>query len=227
MITAKSFIDRMKSIESGAQGSISKIEIFRLAKESKSMPISEVIKLLKNRDYDQRVGAVAIMDWKARDKKTSEQEKEAVYKAYIENHKWIDDWALVDRAAPYVVGGFLFLRDRKPLYDLAKSRDPMERRTAIVATYYFIRQNQIDDTFRIAEILVNDEDEYVQKAVGSWIREAGKRNQEKLEYFLDKYAHSMPRITLRYAIEKLAKPVRQKYLEVKGSKLKELNSSYQ
>jgi 3-methyladenine DNA glycosylase AlkD len=208
----------MKAIENIFQGTIPKIEIFKLAKESISMPISEVKKLLKNKNHDQRVGAVAILDWKARDKKVSDQEKEDVYTAYIENHRWIDDWGLVDRAAPYVVGGYLFKRDRKPLYNLAKSKNPMERRTAIVATYYFIRQNQTDDTFNIAEILVKDEDEYVQKAVGSWIREAGKKNQDKLKLFLDKNAHIMPRIMLRYAIEKLSKPIRQKYLEAKGSK---------
>lgn len=205
-------------MEKEFQGSIPKIEIFKLAKEAILMPVPEVIELLKNKNQDQRLAAVAILDWKARDKKTSDLEKEDVYKAYIENHKWINDWGLVDRAAPYVVGGYLFKRDRKPLYNLAKSKDPMERRTAIVATYFFIRQNQIDDTFKIAEILVNDEDEYVQMAVGSWVREAGKRDQDKLIVFLDKYAHSMPRITLRYAIEKLPKQKRKHYLGEKNSK---------
>jgi hypothetical protein len=71
---------------------------------------------LKNNNHDQRVGAVAILDWKARDKKVSAQEKEEAYFAYIENHEWIDDWGLVDRATPYVVGGYLFHKDRTPLY---------------------------------------------------------------------------------------------------------------
>ncbi len=218
MITAKLFMAKLKKMEHGYRDGIPKIEIFKLAKESSSMPIPEVIKLLKNRNHDQRVGAVAILDWKARDKRVSVQEKADAYRAYIDNHAWIDDWGLVDRAAPYVVGGYLFERDRKPLYVLARSKNPTERRTAIVATYYFIRQDQIDDTFRIAEILVNDEDEYVQKAVGSWVREAGKRNGARLKSFLDKYAHSMPRITLRYAIEKLDKGTKQQYLDAKGSR---------
>lgn len=148
-------------------------------------------------------------------KKTPLVAKKEIYHAYIDNHKWIDDWGLVDRAAPYVVGGYLFDKPRKPLYDLANSTNPMERRTAIVSTYFFIRQNDIIDTFNIAEILVNDTDEYVQKAVGSWIREAGKRDEVKLISFLDKFASSMPRITLRYAIEKLDKETRSYYLSLK------------
>ena len=91
----------------------------------------------------------------------------------------------------------------------------MERRTAIVSTYYFIRKNDIEDTFNIAEILINDSDEYVQKAVGSWIREAGKRNEARLRGFLDTYAASMPRVTLRYAIEKLDRQSKDRYLAMK------------
>jgi len=119
---------------------------------------------------------------------------------------------MVDRAAPYVVGGYLFDKDRKPLYNLAKSLNPMERRTAIVSTYYFIRKNELDDTFKIAEILASDSDEFVQKAVGSWIREAGKRDENKLKRFLDEYAPTLPRVTLRYAIEKFDPETRKHYL---------------
>ncbi len=123
----------------------------------------------------------------------------------------------VDRAAPYVVGGYLYDKAKKPLYELAKSKNPMKRRTAIVSTYYFIRKNETDETFKIAEILVNDKDEYVQKAVGSWIREAGKKDDEKLKIFLNKHATQMPRVMLRHAIEKFDKKTRAYYLSFKKS----------
>ena len=92
----------------------------------------------------------------------------------------------------------------------------MERRTAIVSTYFFIRQNDIEDTFRIAEILIHDSDHSVQTAVGSWIIEAGKRDEIRLKAFLDKYAETMPRVTLRYAIEKFDKQNKDKYLGMKN-----------
>jgi 3-methyladenine DNA glycosylase AlkD len=214
-MTAKEFIATLEIISQDYLKEIPKREIFSLAKEFQFTPVIEVVKLLKDENYNHRIGAVSILDWKARNKKTSREERKDVYSAYINNHKWIDDWGLVDRAAPYVVGGYLFDKDRKPLYDLAKSINPMERRTAIVSTYYFIRNNEIEDTFVIAEILVNDTNEYVQKAVGSWIREAGKRNEEKLKNFLNKHATEMPRITLRYAIEKFYQKTRAYFLNLK------------
>lgn len=151
----------------------------------------------------------------ARNKKTSKEEQEKIFRVYVDNHNWIDYQGMVDRAAPYVVGGYLHINDKKPLYDLAKFKKPMEQRTAIVSTYYFIRKNEIEVTFKIAQILVNDKDEHIQKTVGSQIREAGKKNVEKLKEFLDKYATEMSRITLGYAIEKLDKEKRENYLNLK------------
>lgn len=211
-MTAKEFIATLEQIGQEYSKAIPKRELFSLAKEFQQMPVAEVIKLLKTENEDYKLGAVSILDWKARNKKTSLKEKEACYRAYIDHHEWIDSWGMVDRAAPYVVGGYLYDKDRTPLYKLATSQNSMERRTAIVATYYFIRKNEIDDTFKIAEILVNDTDEYVQKAVGSWIREAGKRDEKRLKLFLDKHAARMPRVTLRYAIEKFDPTTRKKYL---------------
>jgi 3-methyladenine DNA glycosylase AlkD len=212
---AKEFIETLKIIGQDYLGEIPKREIFSLAKEYQQLPVFKVVKLLKDKNDNHRLGAVSILDWKARNKKTSKAEREKIYRAYIDNHKWIDNWGMVDRAAPYAVGGYLHNKDKKPLYDLAKSKNPMERRTAIVSTYYFIRKNEIEDTFDIAEILINDTDEYVQKAVGSWVREAGKRNEERLKKFLNKHATEMPRVTLRYAIEKLDKETREYYLNLK------------
>ena len=102
------------------------------------------------------------------------------------------------------------------LYKLAKSENIWERRTAIVSTYAFIKKKQLDDTFKIAEILINDKEELINKAVGSWIREAGKKDEKRLKRFLDKHAGTMPRVTLRYAIEKFDKPTRAYYLNLKA-----------
>ena len=200
----------------GKTTSISMGKIFALAKEFTDMPAAEIEKLLESPRHEMRVGAVSIMDWKARARKTSEAERKALFDLYIRRHDRIDTWDLVDRSAPYVVGGYLAGKPRKILYKLARSTNPYERRTAIVSTYFFIRQNDLDDTFGIAEILVNDREEVVQKAVGSWVREAGKRDPQRLLKFLDKYAATMPRIILRYAIEKLTKTQREHYLGLKA-----------
>lgn len=107
---------------------------------------------------------------------------------------------------------YLVDRPRDILYELARSPSPWERRTAIVSTYYFIRAGKLDDTFQIAEILVDDDHELVQKAVGSWLREAGKKDRDRHLAFLDRHAPTMPRVTLRYAVEKLEKALRAEYM---------------
>lgn len=216
-MTATEYKLTLEQIAFDYTGSIPKRELFSLAKEFQLMPILEVVKLLRDDNQDLKLSAVAILDWKARNKKTSIAERKEAFEAYIENHKWIDNWGMVDRAAPYVVGGYLFDKERDVLFQLAKSKLPMERRTAIVSTYFFIRKNDITDTFKIAEILVHDEEEFVQTAVGSWIREAGKRDKQKLTTFLDKYAATMPRVMLRYAIEKLDNSTKTHYLNLKNS----------
>ena len=187
--------------------------IFALAKKYAAMPLAEIGMLLESPYYEARMGAVSIMDFQARDKKITPQHQKALYDLYIRRHNRINNWDLVDRSAPYVVGGYLHDKPKTPLTKLAKSKDPLERRTAIVSTYYFIRQQNIDETFRIAKLLVHDPDDLVNKAVGSWIREAGKKDELTLLDFLDTHAATMPRVTLRYATEKLSKKQRDKYLK--------------
>jgi 3-methyladenine DNA glycosylase AlkD len=110
------------------------------------------------------------------------------------------------------VGGWLHDRSRAPLDELAASPHWYERRTAIVATWYFIRLGDVADTFRLGGVLAHDPHELVQKAVGGWVREAGRRDEPALRRYLDTYAATMPRTALRYAVEHLPAADRQHYL---------------
>jgi 3-methyladenine DNA glycosylase AlkD len=101
------------------------------------------------------------------------------------------------------------------LYTLARSPNLWERRTAIVSTAYFIRQGDLDETYKIAEMLLHDEQDLIHKAVGGWLREAGKQDRPRLLRFLDQHAASMPRTMLRYAIEHLDPDQRAYYLKLK------------
>jgi 3-methyladenine DNA glycosylase AlkD len=190
-------------------------QVFALAKEFMEMPLDEIEKLLESPIHEARVGAVSIMDWQARSKKIDDERRKELFELYIRRHDRINNWDLVDRSAPYVVGGYLFDKPRDVLYKLARSKNVWERRTAIVSTYYFIRKGDVSDTFKIAELLVNDEHDLIQKATGGWLREAGKKDARKLLGFLDKYAATMPRTALRYAIEHLDRERRDRYLGMK------------
>jgi len=190
-------------------------QVFALAKEFIETPLDEIEKLLESPIHEVRVGAVSIMDWQARNKKTREERRKELFDLYIRRHDRINNWDLVDRSAPYVVGGYLFDKPRDILYKLARSKNVWERRTAIVSTYYFIRKGDVTDTFKIAEMLLNDNHDLIHKAAGGWLREAGKKDPKKLLGFLDKHAGAMPRTALRYAIEHLDKKQRDHYLGMK------------
>lgn len=190
-------------------------QVFALAKEFIEMPPREIEKLLESPIHEARAGAVSIMDWQARNKKTPEERRQELFDLYLRRHDRINNWDLVDRSAPYVVGGYLVDKPRDILYKLARSTNVWERRTAIVSTYYFVRQGDVADTFKIAEMLLNDTHDLIHKATGGWLREAGKKDRQRLLIFLDKHAATMPRTALRYAIERLDKKQRIHYLGLK------------
>ena len=190
-------------------------QVFSLAKEFMDMDPKEIEVLLENPIHEVRTGAVSIMDFQARSKKTSADRRKELFDLYIRRHDRINNWDLVDRSAPYVVGGFLFDKPRGILYELAKSKNMWERRTAIVSTFYFIRKGQLTDTFQIAELLLKDKEDLIHKAAGGWIRAAGGKDPRQLLAFLDKYAVTMPRTMLRYSIERLTKKQKEYYLKLK------------
>jgi 3-methyladenine DNA glycosylase AlkD len=192
--------------------------VFALAKEFIDMPPKEIEKLLESPIHEVRAGAMSIMDKQARSKKTPESRRKELFDLYLRRTDRINNWDLVDLSAPYVIGGYLFDKPRDILYKLARSKNIWERRTAIVSTYYFIRQGDVADTFKIAEMLLNDKHDLIHKATGGWLREAGKKDRTKLLSFLDKHAATMPRVALRYAIERLEKKKRDHYLSIKKAR---------
>ncbi len=232
MTTAKDFIDELTKFKSekeadklerffkGNDGKTKAFgikfgDVFKTAKSFKKMSLAEVNKLLDSDYYEIRMGAVSIMDFKARENKLSDEERKELYDLYLERHDRLNNWDFVDRGSYNIIGRYLEDKPRDILYELAKSEDVWERRTAIVSTYHFIKQGDLDDTFKIAEILVNDTHDLMNKAVGSWLREAGKKNEDKLKKFLDKHASTMPRVTLRYAVQKLDKATKEHYMKLK------------
>jgi 3-methyladenine DNA glycosylase AlkD len=229
--TAKQFVKKLNDLRSPQEhdhdgraldpdgpdrymGGVGMGQIFSLAKECMSVPPEEIEALLESPIHEVRVGAVSIMDWQARSKKTPAERRRALFDLYIRRHDRINTWDLVDRSAIFVVGEYLWDKPRDILRTLARSDRPMERRTAILSTYAFIRKGDLDDTFQIAEQLVGDEHDLVHKAVGWMLREAGKRDQSRLLAFLEAHAAAMPRVMLRYAMEKLDKDQRDRYLAI-------------
>jgi len=183
-----------------------------IAKKHIDISIADMKMLIQSKYHEERfLGLIILVNKysKSKDKKTINQ----LYKIYISSFKYINNWDLVDVTCPHVTGKHLIDKDRSILYKWAKSDNLWTKRIAIVSTFSFIRQNDLEDTFKIAEILLQDKHDLIHKAVGWMLREAGKRDLEKEEMFLKKYYRGMPRTMLRYAIEKFPESKRQKYLK--------------
>jgi 3-methyladenine DNA glycosylase AlkD len=188
-------------------------KVFGIAKESLEMPPSEIELLMDSEIHEARAGAMSVMDKQARRKKTPEGRRRELYDLYFRRIDRVNNWDLVDLAAIHVIGGYIYTYDqpRSVLYDLAASENLWERRTAIVATAFFLTKGETDDTFAIGELLIGDDEDLIHKAAGGWVRHAGKTDPDALIAFLDANAARMPRTMLTYSMEHLTDEQRAHY----------------
>ena len=184
----------------------------KIAQTYRDIPWKALHALIKSPYHEERLVALLILV--ERFQKLNEVEKEKIYRFYLSHTKYINNWDLVDLSAEKIVGAYLEKKSRAPLVRLAKSKSLWERRIAIIATFYFIKKDNANETFRIAKILLKDRHNLIQKAVGWMLREIGKRvSREKEEEFLMQHLNSLSRTTLRYAIEHFPEPKRKRYLK--------------
>jgi 3-methyladenine DNA glycosylase AlkD len=177
---------------------------------SNELRLSDVRQLLSSGVNEHRFVALEMLVRKY--ERGREAEKDVIARLYMKNLRYVDHWVLVDTSAPYILGDHLLSRPRKLLFELASSKNLARRRIAIVATAAFIRAGDFDDTLRLATRLLHDENALIHRAVGWMLREISKRSRVAAERFLDQHARSMPRLMLRYAVERLPKARQTKYL---------------
>jgi 3-methyladenine DNA glycosylase AlkD len=181
-----------------------------LAREFMLLPLNDVRRLMQSRVHDEQSLGVAIL--RRRFEKGSEAEQETVFRFYVRHRRLVCSWDAVDDSAPNIVGPYLLERNKKLLYQLARSPRLWDRRIAMVSTLYFIRRGHISDTLKLAEVLLDDEEDLIHKATGWMLREVGKQDLPALKRFLKTHRATMPRTMLRYAIEKFPDGERRRYL---------------
>lgn len=182
----------------------------KFAKHYQFITSNTAEQLLHSAIHEERLLAllILILQYQAGDLST----RQAIFHLYLRNTAFINNWDLVDLSADKIVGSHLFERSRRKLYNLAESKLLWERRIAIIATFHFIKCGEFTDTLGIADLLLADREDLIQKAVGWMLREVGKRNLELEQEFLRGRYRSMPRTMLRYAIEKFPEELRRQYL---------------
>jgi 3-methyladenine DNA glycosylase AlkD len=184
------------------------------ARAFQSLPLEEAGKLLASAFHEARMLALLVLVRQF--EKGDDPARKAIHNLYLASTDRVNNWDLVDTSAPAIVGGYLMERDRRPLSRLARSASLWERRIAIIATQFFIRRRDFQDTLRLAGLLMEDREDLIHKAVGWMLREVGKRDQSVLEGFLAEQCRQMPRTMLRYAIERFPETRRRQYLKGEG-----------
>ncbi|MFO7729426.1 MAG: DNA alkylation repair protein, partial [Spirochaetia bacterium] len=171
--------------------------------------------LLRSEIHEHRSVALLIMVEAAKLKSCSDDRRREFRRLYLEHIDYVNNWDLVDTSAHYILGPWMLAEpeQRMLLYKLAGSENLWHQRIAIITTFAFIRAGEFEDTFNIADLLLNHPHDLIHKAVGWMLREVGNRDRKAEEQFLNPRYNSMPRTMLRYAIEKFPEELRQDYLK--------------
>lgn len=186
----------------------------KVAKLHTDISLPELTKVLQSEWHEERETALIILVHQYSKANTAQRTR--IYDFYLAQTTFINNWDLVDVSARDIIGRHTFDNPHlaSDLDRLATSSDLWEKRIAMVATWYALTQKDATPTLRIAEILLYDKHDLIQKAVGWMLREMGKRvDRQILVAFLNKHYKTMPRTSLRYAIEHFDTDLRQAYLK--------------
>ena len=186
-----------------------------IAKEAIDLPLEEVQKLIDDPIHEARVCGFLILVLRFERARKDPAERERIVAFYLENARKANNWDLVDLSAPKILGEWLKDKDRGLLYRLAESDSLWEQRIAIVSTWSIIRGGDLDDTYALARKLMDHPHDLIRKAVGWMLRETGKKDRDRLIGFLEEYATSLSRTSLRYAIEHFPPDMRLRYMTMK------------
>lgn len=239
-MTAKDFIETIKKYEDTARA-VAALRFFKTSKggygegdqflgatvpktrlvcrEFRDLPLSEIQKLLDSPIHDHRLGAVIILVDQYKRAKNDTQLQDNIFALYVKNvfEGRINNWDIVDSSAGYIIGPHEQDTERTLLFELARSDNLWQRRVGIMSAFWYVMNGDFGTTLELAELLVDDRHDLIQKAVGWQLREVGKRGGRNLLLdFLDRHAATMPRTALRYAIEHLSPEQRTHYMELKN-----------
>ena len=181
--------------------------IREVAKEFKDVNFDVIEELIHSPWHEMRMCALLILVNNSKKEVTKD-----TFDFYLSQTKYINNWDLVDLSAPQITGRFLLDKSREILYKLAESDMLWDNRIAIVSTLTFIRNNDLDDTYKLSLKMMHHKHDLMHKAIGWMLREAGKRDTKRLYDFVQEYKSIMPRTMLRYSIEKFDKETRKELM---------------
>lgn len=150
-------------------------------------------------------------NWAYALRKKYEPDDFSIFEQWLNNY--VTNWASCDTLCNHTIGAFL---EKYPEYiselkKWAKSDNRWVRRAAAVSLIVPARNGFfLKDIFEIADILLLDQDDLVQKGYGWMLKAASQSHQKEVHDYVMKKKNVMPRTALRYAIEKMPEELRLK-----------------
>jgi 3-methyladenine DNA glycosylase AlkD len=189
-----------------------------ISKNYYDLSLQDIGELLNHKVHEIRLTAALVLVGKY-EKSNNLDVRKKIYQFYYDKLERLNNWDLIDLSVYKILGHYLFHYESKKeaisvLGRLAKSHNLWRRRAAMVATFYFIKSGRYQETFKIANLLISDKHDLIAKAIGWMLREVGKRvSEEVLCLYLNKNYKRLPRVSLRYAIERLDSEKKMKYMK--------------
>lgn len=154
--------------------------------------------------------AFIAFDWSYKLHDKYQPEDIAIFENWLNNY--VNNWAKCDTLCNHTIGSFI---EKYPEYigklkQWAKSENRWVKRAAAVTLIIPARRGKfLDDVFEIANIMLTDKDDLVQKGYGWMLKEASRVHQQEVLDYVIRHKKEMPRTALRYAIEKMPQQLRQ------------------
>jgi 3-methyladenine DNA glycosylase AlkD len=182
----------------------------KIAKAYSNLSLDEVRELLYSPYHEFRLTALFILTYQY---EKNHHQKAQIAKFYMAHKAQVNNWDLVDASAYKILGDYFYERDRSPLFDFIQHPNLWVNRIAVVATLFFIKKEDFSDALLIIEQSLKHPHDLIHKANGWMLREIGKKNENVLIQFLEKHVKTMPRTTLRYAIERLSPAQKSHFMQ--------------
>jgi len=127
--------------------------------------------------------------------------------------RWVDaatGWALSDSLASGPIAGMLYANPARfrEVIRWTRAKNMWRRRASTYALHRFVRAGDLDKPFELLERLLYDKEFWVQRAVGTWLRECWKEDRRRTGSFLREHIRGLPRVVITVATERAPKSFR-------------------
>ena len=181
----------------------------RISRQYHSLPLADIEQMLNDPVHEFRLAALLALVQRYKKSAKDPQQREECVGFYLANGHKANNWDLVDLSTEYILGEEIAQQRHLDALDrLLQSPVLWELRIAVVAMLTPIRRGILDLPYAIAERMLTHPHQLMQKAVGWILREAGKRDAQRLHAFITANIAAFSSITLSYATEKFAPATR-------------------